>query len=190
VQYTEPSPAHPAKPLNPVRWAARIQGFITVPRITKDEAENAIMDRFVTAYEKMFGVQLLDIIHREKPDYSAFDPSRNILMGIEITGVYKNSEEAKIQYWEVDEWGPISGSSDDILASINISIRKKIKSAENYQFNGYLVLVIWNGSLVFNERFDMEFIKSGFVVPNNLFRDIWLIINNHNDRSPELFRIQ
>jgi hypothetical protein len=176
--------------LSAVRWATRIQGFITVPRITKDEAEIAIMDRFVSAYEKMYGVQLLDIIHRDKPDFSAFDPSRNILMGIEITGVYKNSEEAKIQYWEVDEWGPISGSSDDILVSINKGIGKKIKRAENYQFNGYLVLVIWNGSLVFNERFDMEFIKSGFVVPNNKFRDIWLIIKNHKDSSPELFRIQ
>jgi hypothetical protein len=161
-----------------------------LPRISKLEAENAIMERFVSAFHREYGIKLRSIVHRDKPDYSAFDPSRNITIGIEITGVYQDDEEAKIQYWALDEWDLIIGSLEQIIARINEGIEKKVISAENYQFKQYLVLAIWIGSLVFNERRDMDFIKQELIIPKNVFRDIWLIIQNFNDHSPELYRLQ
>ena len=38
-------------------------------RVEHDEAEKAILKRFIEAYHKRFGIELVKIIHRDKPDF-------------------------------------------------------------------------------------------------------------------------
>ena len=161
-----------------------------MPRVTKPQAEEAILRRFVSAYEREFGVQLGEPIHGDRPDFEFVDPVTNEKLGLEVTGVYQTDDEAKIQYWAVEEWGVFHGSQEDLLTSINRIIAQKAPKSESYGYQGRLMLAIWLGSLVFNEKFDVEFIRPAIVSPPNTFADIWLITRDRKDHSDGLYRLQ
>jgi len=158
--------------------------------VAREEAEKIIIDRFLIAYQKRFGVELTIITHRDKPDFEVIDPITNEHIGIEVTGVYQNEEEAKIQYWAVDDWEKFEGSTDEILSSLNMRLRDKAEKSKSYIFNGRMFLAIFLGSLVFNQKSDVDFIRNQIVIPDNKFSEIWLIIRDKDDYSPELYPLQ
>lgn len=54
--------------------------------VPKEIAELAILDRFITAYHKRFGIKLINILHRAKPDFEVTNPETGNRLGIEVTG--------------------------------------------------------------------------------------------------------
>ena len=162
----------------------------SLSRINKEQAELAILDRFKSAFEKEFGSTLSEIRYRDRPDFEVQDPRTGDKLGIEIAGTYQNTREARIQYWDIDNWGTFTGSTDDLVDSINRVIAKKSEKARDYDFEGRLALVVWLGSLVFNEKIDVDFFRHEISIPENPFADIWLIIRDRNDQSDELYPLQ
>ena len=161
-----------------------------MPRVTRDEAELSIFERFKTAYEKEFGSLLVDVEHNDRPDFTATDPHSGKRLGIEVTGVYQDKAEARIQYWDVENWVRFEGSLDDFVSSMNKVLSDKAEKSWEYDFDGKLILSIWLGSLVFTEKTDIGFIRNEINIPHNTFSDIWLIIRNLTDFSPELYPLQ
>jgi len=103
-----------------------------MPRIDGVSAQEAILERFLSAYEKMFAVRLIQGSRRERPDYEVGDPLSNECFGLEVTGVYQDEEEAKIQYGEIKDWVKITGSLDSLVDAINNVIAKKAKKSNSY----------------------------------------------------------
>jgi hypothetical protein len=130
------------------------------------------------------------VIHRDRPDFEATVSNTGNNLGIEITGVYQDEFEAKIQYWAVENWGRFNGSLEDLVRSLNEILHKKAQKSFDYDFQGQLVLAIWLGSLIFHEKSDVDFIRQDIVTPNNAFSNIWLIVRDRNDHSPELYHLQ
>jgi len=161
-----------------------------MPRVTKNEAEHSIFERFNTAYEKEFGSLLVDVRHNDRPDFTATDPNSGKRLGIEITGVYQDKDEARIQYWDVENWVRFEGSLDALVSSMNKVLSDKAEKSWEYHFDGKLILSIWLGSIVFTEKTDIDFIRNEINIPHNTFSDIWLIIRNRTDFSPELYPLQ
>jgi hypothetical protein len=161
-----------------------------MPRISREQAELAIFERFNSAYMKRFGYPLVDIEHQDRPDFIAVDPILEESLGIEITGVYQDSTEARIQYWDVDHWGKFTGSIEDLIKSLNCVLEDKSAKSWEYKFDGRLILGILMGSLVFNEKIDIDFIRNEIVVPENAFTNIWLILSDRSDNTPELYDLQ
>jgi hypothetical protein len=159
-------------------------------RVSLEKAEQAFMDRFVQAYKILYGIQLVNIEKRESPDYKAYDPQKESYLGIEITSVYQNTEEAKIQYSAVENWNIFHGSLEELISKLNLILINKANKSYKYENIGELVLAIWVGSLVFNEKIDFDFIKNKITIPNNCYKRIWLILHNSKDNMPQLYEIQ
>jgi hypothetical protein len=89
-----------------------------VPNIPKAVVERAILDRFLSAYEKQSGISLSDVVPREKPDYETKNPTSGELIGTQATGVYQTEDEAKIQCWVLDQRESLTGAIDDPIDSL------------------------------------------------------------------------
>lgn len=66
--------------------------------VSKEDAERVILERFLVAYQKRFDMKLVDVVHRDKPDFEVTNAATNEKIGIEVTGAYQNKREAIIQY--------------------------------------------------------------------------------------------
>jgi hypothetical protein len=160
------------------------------PRVTKWQAEEAIFARFSKAYESRYQSTLLSPIHEDKPDFVATDSKLGRAIGIEVTGAYQDDREAEINYWLEGSWGMISGSLDGLIGATNQRIAEKSEKAYAYWKVGPLVLAIWIGSFVFNQRKDMKSIEPMLTIPENPFSLISLVVTEDTDPEPALFVLQ
>ena len=159
-------------------------------KVSKEAAEAAILERFMIAYQKQFGHSFTRIRHQDKPDFAVRNPLTKERIGIEVTGVYQNDKEARIQNGASEPWDDYETSIEELLRSINTRLTKKARKSKKYEFNGRMFLVIWLGSRAFNQKAHMDLIRSRFVIPKNKFSEIWLIITENGDDSPLLYPLQ
>ena len=159
-------------------------------RVNHEEAEKAILARFIEAYRKRFGIEFANIIHRDKPDFEVSNPKTKERLGIEVTGVYQNSEEAIIQYTTMEEGDIFHGNLDELVESLNVCLEQKTRKSKEYNFEGKMLLAILFGSLVFHEKFDIDFVRQRILIPENRFTEIWLILRDKIDNSPELYLLK
>ena len=159
-------------------------------KVTKEAAEAAVLERFMVAYEKQFGHTFTHIRHQDKPDFAVRNPITKERLGIEVTNVYQNDKEARIQNGAAEPWDEYETSIEELLRSINTRLAKKAKKSKKYEFNGRMFLVIWLGSLAFNQKVHMDLIRSRFVIPKNSFSEIWLVITENGDNNPMLYPLQ
>ena len=156
--------------------------------LTNKETEMIQMNDFIAGYQKLFGVELKIIdSDRENPDFEVEDPISTEKFGVEITGLYESEYLANLQKGKIKEWDSISGSGEVLLSRLYERLACKACSSYKSEYNGELVLAIWNGSLMLNERFDIDFIRPKIVIPVSKFSKIWLIIKNRADNKPELY---
>lgn len=160
------------------------------PRVTKQQAELAIFDRFVKAYSRHFGTTLEKIKHRDKPDFSAVDAGTGQTIGVEVTGVYQDEREAKINYWLSGTWGKIEGNVEGLISSINRSMVEKAAKAISYQNVGPLILAMWIGSFIFKTRSDIKYFEHDLIIPKNPFSLIVLILKDENYQDPVFHILQ
>jgi len=161
-----------------------------MPRVDGVSAQEAILERFFIAYEKMFAIRLTMVSRRERPDYEVSDPFSSERFGLEVTGVYQDEEEAKIQYGEIEDWVKITGSLDNLVDAINTVISKKAKKSNSYEYDSHMDLAVWMGSITYNHSYDVDFIRHEIIIPENSFSRIWLILRDTEDYSPELYQLQ
>jgi hypothetical protein len=81
-------------------------------KISTKTSEESILADFLLGYNKRFGIELMKKIPRDKPDFEVIDPRTDEIIGIEVTSVYQNAVEAKIQYGKDRNWDIITGSSN------------------------------------------------------------------------------
>jgi len=65
-------------------------------------------------------------------------------------------------------------------------LKDKAQKSKSYKFDRQIFLAIWLGSLVFNQKMDVDFIWQKIIVPENEFSEIWQIIESE-DGTPELY---
>ena len=160
------------------------------PRVTKAQAEKAIIDRFAEAYYRHYGAQLNNLTQRDVPDFSAVDSITLQTLGIEVTGTYQDEREAEINYWLEGEWGVIVGDFDSLMGRINCALGDKAKKSLSYERIGPLILAIWIVSFVFHHETDVKFIRPRLHIPDNPFSLIALVVTDDHSRHPMLHILQ
>jgi len=160
------------------------------PRVTKEQAEQAIYNRFATAYMAHYGATLEHPVHRDKPDFSAQDSVTMQTVGIEVTGAYQDAREAEINYWLSGDWGILTGSFENLLDSINRTLADKVHVSTGYEPVGPLLLAIWVGSFIFNEKRDMSFLTPRLTIPPNTLSLIALVVTEDDTAIPALHILQ
>jgi hypothetical protein len=76
-----------------------------------------------------------------------------------------------------------------LVRSLNTRLSEKSRQLLSYDFKGQVVLAIWWGSLMYNEKFDIDFIQNNIIVPENYYSEIWLIIKDA-DYTPLLYPLK
>ena len=158
--------------------------------VSKEDAERYILNRFMVAYHKQFDVDLIVLEHRDKPDFAVSEGSGGRVLGIEVTGIYQDADEAISEYGVQDAEIKFEGSIDNVLARLNDGLAEKAKKVKLYEFAGQIWLVILIASPIYNSKMDIQSFGSRLVVPDNLFEKIWLIIRDQSDYSPELYCVK
>lgn len=154
--------------------------------IVHDTAEKAIINRFIKGYKRLFGIDLVIVCHSDKPDFEVLNTQTGEKFGVEVTGLYQNDREAKIQYNREPNWDRFPGSWDDLIARLNTLLAKKADKANDYQYTGRILLAIYVGSLVYNETKDFDHIHTLITIPENRFSEIWLMLRDNTGRETEL----
>lgn len=96
-------------------------------RITKENAEETIIQRFTETYSLTCGIDLVDVSPRgvnNPPDFEAKIEGTGERIGIEATGLYQNPLEAMINYSEITLWNTFAGSLDEIALALNCLLEK------------------------------------------------------------------
>jgi hypothetical protein len=158
-------------------------------RVTNDQAQKAILQRFIEAYPKHRHLHFENIIARDKPDFEATIQETGERVGIEVTGVYQDEREAKINYSVMTEWASHTQDADKIVAALNTCLVKKARSSQQYQFDGRMLLSIWIGSFVFNTPRDFKFISPLIKVPTTKFNELWLVLKDQSSGESVLFSL-
>jgi hypothetical protein len=158
-------------------------------KVSGKTAEFEILKRFIIGYRKRFSIELNNINHRDKPDFEVSNPNTGECFGIEVTGMYQNEEEPKIQYGSIDKWDHFCGSIEELLSSLNIRLKDKARKSKSYNYCRRMLLAIWLDSLIFTAKFDVDFIRNQIIIPDNNFSEIWLIIQSKDD-TPELYPLR
>src|SRR5450759_2568967 len=104
-------------PVDDGRWTA--QGHAVTTGITRDVAEQALIDRLIKGYKRILGIDLVVVSHGDKPDYDVLNTQTRERLGVEVTGLYQNEIEAKINYSREPNWDSFSGSMDELIANLN-----------------------------------------------------------------------
>ena len=125
--------------------------------ITRDTAELSIINRFIKGYKTLLDIDLVIVSHRDKPDFEVVNTQTNEKLGVEITGLYQNATEAKIQYDREPNWDSSSGSWDNLITKLNTLLSE-----------------------------DFCHMDSRIKMPENKFREIWLILRDSTGQETEL----
>jgi hypothetical protein len=161
-----------------------------MPSISKKTSELIMYHRFKEGYLRKTGINLTDETQQESPDFIAINQKTGKILGIEISGVYQNPEEAKLQYWRQEGWnGFFKGDQLKIIDEFNRVISEKAQKSFSYNIQGNLLLAIYLGSIVFNEAIDMKFMNPHIIIPENNFDEIWVIIRAGQSRY-DLYQLQ
>jgi hypothetical protein len=158
-------------------------------RITREQAQQAIMQKFVEAYYRQHGIQLVGIVERDKPDFEAMISESRQKIGIEVTGIYQDEREAKINYSEITEWDSHPSFIEKVIPALNTGLENKAKRSRKYEYDGRIILVIWVGSFIYNTPQDFSAIGSKIKVPDSRFSEIWLVLRDDNTDQPMLLSL-
>lgn len=143
----------------------------------KARLEKATLDYFLEAYNGLRGTHLELKEHSDKPDFIVKDSETNQIVGIEVSHLFYDPDEAKILLGRSAE--PIHNlmNSTELLATLNKLLHNKTESAQKYEFKGKMFLIVRVASPIFDKStFDM--FEEGIVIPPNVFNEIWLVFRD------------
>jgi ACT domain-containing protein len=108
-------------------------------RVQRNEAKREILNRFMKAYHKRFGVVLTIIKHRDKSDFEVLNPATNEKSGIEVTGFIKTQKKRKFNIQLMGDGEIFSGNLDEFAESLNTCLEQKARESKEYNFEGRLL---------------------------------------------------
>ena len=159
----------------------------------KEALEEAACLYFIDSYNKAHGTHFEIKEHKDKPDFLVEDSSTSETMGVEVTHLYYDSEEAKMLLGRLSlHLQPDNKKNFYALADrLNDLLEKKIKAAFAYDFGGKLFLLVRVVCPVFNKsHFEMysDWINLHL---ENPFAEVWLLFYSElTDTFSDLLPIQ
>ena len=138
----------------------------------KKRLEKAACRYFLDAYNREQGTNFKIVKHGDRPDLTAQDGDKTL--GIEITHLYYGDEEAMELLGKLDKVSPQVQIFSTLVENLNALLFDKTEQAKGYDFSHPVILVIRVASPIFSDE-DFDHLKENIVVPESLFREIWLL---------------
>ena len=159
----------------------------------KEALEEAACRYFFDAYNNAHGTHFEIKEHRDKPDFLAGDHSTSETMGVEVTHLYYDSEEAKtfLGRSSLPPHPDREKNFDHLAGRLNDLLIDKVKAAVAYDFGLKLFLLVRVACPIFS-RSDFEMCSDwSYMHSGNPFAEVWLLFHSElTDTFSDLLRIQ
>lgn len=158
-----------------------------------DALEEAACLYFIDAYNKSHGTHFEIKEHRDRPDFLVGASNTSETMGVEVTYLYYDSEEAKTLLGRSSlPPHPDKEKNFDALAGrLNDLLMDKVKAAVAYDFGHKLFLLVRVACPVFNKS-DFEMCSDWIDLHSgNPFAEVWLLFYSEQTATfSDLLQIQ
>ena len=146
----------------------------------KRKREYSILKSFLKYFnkEKQSNFELKD--RREQPDFEIIDQSTGKVLGIEVTDLFYDDDDAKILLGRTNETISNSQYSDALMEKLSCRIKSKEKRAKNYLYTGHLLLIIRIASPIWGKS-TFEMFRSDLSISTEIYREIWLVFLNDSE---------
>lgn len=147
-------------------------------REEKARLERAAMLMFVRAMRLTYEQEWHIHEQRERPDFLMRGPLQE-WVGIEVTHLYHNEEEARFLNGRADEEIHPLTTSDELLDALNRGLAKKALLSYGYDTFERLILLIRVSSPEVRKARVVEYLPR-VVVPTSAFDEIWMLFYDYS----------
>lgn len=144
----------------------------------KTELEEAACNYFIDAYNQRRGTAFKIKQHRDKPDFVVEDPVSGQVVGIEITHLYYDPEDAKMLLGRSNKklhepHGPMNDT--DWIDTLSTRLQEKDLAGREYNFEHRMFLVVRVAPSPFDKS-TLQMYEDDIVIPPSAFDEIWLLL--------------
>jgi hypothetical protein len=150
--------------------------------------EQAAAEHFVAALNNMYTTSYGVIEHSDRPDIVIKDLISGDTIGIEVTHLFYNGDEAKELLGKSDENNHRPDNViilTELIEKLNNLLEQKAKKARGYKHTHKLSLLVRVASPVFGTD-DFDRFKHYIRVPVSEYRHIWLLFFNFKSGNWDL----
>lgn len=147
--------------------------------------EREAAQTFIAAYNELNHSHFTLTKHTDKPDFVATEKDTNQTVGVEITHLFYDDEEAKLlldrsehNYLELVETG-------ELINVLNKRLATKAEKGSKYDFSEPMILVVRVASPLVTKS-DFEKLGQQVVVPESVFEHIWILFRDDTDNVLQL----
>lgn len=151
----------------------------------KRALERAAINIFVLKYNEQYEPSIRLLYQHDKPD-AILEDSRRHKIGVEITHLFYDAEEAKMLLGRAEAKVRTLASFDILLEELNALIRRKEAKRQGYPPYYPISLLIRNASLHYGKA-EFECNRIRMYLPPQVFQNIWLLTR---DGGKEWFLIK
>ncbi|OLN33455.1 hypothetical protein [Desulfosporosinus metallidurans] len=119
--------------------------------------------------------------HADRPDIVIENKLDGTLLGVEVTHLFYDSEEARLVFGRSREQGHPPEYIEEYIRRLNALLQQKSEKAKGYNHEYPLALLIRVVSPVFH-MYDFKAYASRIVVPPSDFQIIWLLFYDFRKR--------
>jgi hypothetical protein len=145
--------------------------------LEKYQLEKAAVDIFIELYNENFNNQLEIVQKQESPDFLLKD-SRGNSISIEIAHIFYDPLEAKMLLNRCNKLIHGIENFQVFIEKFNEVLAKKCRVREKFEINYPCSLLIRNASPIFTYEDIRESIQY-VEIPNNNYKDIWVLSRNN-----------
>lgn len=144
--------------------------------------EQAAAENFVSTINNMYSTSYEILKHTDKPDILIGDQATGDKIGVEITHLFYDDEEAKTLLGKSPEIHNGLESAISLIGNLNRLLEQKAKKARGYDHNYQLALLVRVVSPVFDKKYFDRY-ESYIKVPDSDYRHIWLLFFDSENRG-------
>ncbi len=150
-------------------------------RQDKWNLEREAADLFIHSYNALHGAEFVLTKHIDKPDFVATDKELGLSVGIEITHLFYDEDEARLLLGKTSNHVIADEVVLDKLVSVlNNRLKTKSEKAKHYQYYNDMILVIRVASPVFDKA-TFDALERYISIPQTtVFDQIWLLFHSES----------
>ena len=128
------------------------------------------------------GTSYVIVLHADRPDIVIENQSDGTRLGVEVTHLFYDSDEARIVFGRSHEAGHPPEYIEEYIRRLNALLQQKSEKAKGYSHDYPLALLIRVVSPLFH-MYDFKAYESRIIVPPSDFKIIWLMFYDFLVRS-------
>lgn len=143
----------------------------------KLKLEELAIDVFLKHYNSFRDDDLRVLEHRDRPDFLVQNLKTKEKVGVEITHLFYDDEEAKMVFGRPYKRIDNEFDFNELIFVLNHRLIDKTQDAKDYDFIGQIILAIRVASPAF-DKYSFDLYEKDIIIPEKIFSEIWLVFHD------------